>query len=545
MRRLPGRADAASRLGRGRSPQALAGLGLDTGVDVDALWRAAELVDEHIGDEPVDAARAADRGSRRAAAGSRRGRRRRRRAAARAAAGDRLDEVLDELERVRVEPARRRSRRRSGRSSRRRRSSTCSARTATQTVVDELRELVDGRFGTPPGPIDATVRRAVELLGGGAEAERAAATSTTLREQPQGLAASEEELLLLALFGEEAERLLRTIRARAQAARRRSTAGGVEQAASERIRAVVRIVQETGVDEITVEEGGMRVSVRRTRGAAGVAPATEPPPAGELEEPAARAPAGRRLRARRGPMVGTFYRASEPARRRSSRRATSVEPGQTLCILEAMKLMNQIKAEIEGIVREIHVAERRAGRVRPAALRARAAVRPAARRALGAADAVQPRARREPRRGRRARDPRAARARRSRRSRSTRPPTRDALHVRLADRAVCIGPPPAARELPAHPVDRRGGRRRRGCDAVHPGYGFLAENPAFVEACADNDLVFVGPRAGVMDADGRQGRARRRDARPRACRLVPGTDGPTTVEAARGGRATRSATRCC
>ena len=68
---------------------------------------------------------------------------------------------------------------------------------------------------------------------------------------------------------------------------------------------------------------------------------------------------------------------------------------------------------------------------------------------------------------------------------------RDALHVRLADRAVCIGPPPAAESYLYIPsVVAAAGTT--GCDAVHPGYGFLSEIPAFVRACTDNDLVFVG-----------------------------------------------------
>ena len=54
-------------------------------------------------------------------------------------------------------------------------------------------------------------------------------------------------------------------------------------------------------------------------------------------------------------MVGTFYRASQPGAPPFVEEGDAVAPGQTLCILEAMKLMNEIKAELEGVVRKIHV----------------------------------------------------------------------------------------------------------------------------------------------------------------------------------------------
>jgi acetyl-CoA carboxylase biotin carboxylase subunit len=107
----------------------------------------------------------------------------------------------------------------------------------------------------------------------------------------------------------------------------------------------------------------------------------------------------------------------------------------------------------------------------------------------------------------------------------------DALHVRLADRAVCVGPPSATESYLKIP-SLVAAATTTGCEAVHPGYGFLSENPAFVEACADNDLVFVGPDADVMARMGDKVQAKL-ELREAGVPVVPGTEGSTGVEEAR------------
>jgi acetyl-CoA carboxylase biotin carboxylase subunit len=104
---------------------------------------------------------------------------------------------------------------------------------------------------------------------------------------------------------------------------------------------------------------------------------------------------------------------------------------------------------------------------------------------------------------------------------------RDALHVRLADRAVCIGPPAAAESYLRIP-SVIAAAETTGCEAIHPGYGFLSENPAFARACEDNDLVFVGPSAGVMERMGDKARAKA-EMRAADVPLVPGTDGGASL----------------
>src|SRR5205823_2061792 len=194
--------------------EALSGIGLDPGVDVDLLWQATDLVDEHIGDELVTplVPRIAVLAARHDVPAS-------------VVAGidhslqaegshDRLDEVLEELDRIREEtgwpPL----------------ASPIGQVLASQaiinvlsasrylTLVDEVRSLVTGAFGKPPAPIDPALERVVQLTADPESEEDVTPPLDEVRERAGDIAASEEELLLLGLFGEGAERLLRGIRSR-------------------------------------------------------------------------------------------------------------------------------------------------------------------------------------------------------------------------------------------------------------------------------------------------------------------------------------------
>jgi oxaloacetate decarboxylase (Na+ extruding) subunit alpha len=336
---------------------ALDGLGLETGVDVTALWRASDVVDEHISDQPVTplAPRIATRAAQhslppgliaaldlhlRANSG-----------------GDRLDEVIEELTRIREEAGWPPLAAPIGQVLASQALVHVLSAERYQTVVDELRDLLTGRYGEPPGEISPQVRRAVELTSDGEPPTQETPDLDELRERYGGIAASEEELLLLALFGDDAQPLLEAIRGRG---REDSLAGGgVDASRAERIREIVRIVQDTGVGEVTIEDAGLRVTVRRTPEPGELRPgaAGPPPPVVEEELTTAAAPAAPpvdpgvfRVEA---PMVGTFYRAPTPGAPPFVEEGDAVAIGQTLCILEAMKLMNEVKAEQEGIVRRI------------------------------------------------------------------------------------------------------------------------------------------------------------------------------------------------
>jgi oxaloacetate decarboxylase (Na+ extruding) subunit alpha len=330
--------------------EALAGRGLDPDVDVDALWEATDLLDEHIGDELVTplvpriavlAARhdvpasvvAGIDGSLRAEGSE-----------------DRLDDVLEELDRIRAEtgwpPL----------------ASPIGQVLATQAiinvlsasrylvVVDEVRSLVTGAFGTPPAPIDPALERVVQLTADPESEEDVTPPLDEVRERAGGVAASEEELLLLGLFGEDAERLLRGIRGRGK---RDAEPAGTGAERAQRIQDLVRIVQESGIGEVTIEEDGMRISVRSTPDLPAGAPGEAPLSVSEPEQPAANAVTGTLLRVE-SPMVGTFYRSPQPGSPAFVEVGDVVAAGQPLCILEAMKLMNEVKADVEGVVRAVH-----------------------------------------------------------------------------------------------------------------------------------------------------------------------------------------------
>ena len=130
-----------------------------------------------------------------------------------------------------------------------------------------------------------------------------------------------------------------------------------------KLKKLIDLVQESGIAELEVTEGEERVKIVRSgrpapetvvtvpaqstpATAAGAAPATAPAAA----EPAA--PEGHAVKS---PMVGTFYRASAPDAKPFVEVGDTVKAGQTVCIIEAMKLMNEIESDQDGVVKQILV----------------------------------------------------------------------------------------------------------------------------------------------------------------------------------------------
>ncbi len=138
------------------------------------------------------------------------------------------------------------------------------------------------------------------------------------------------------------------------------------------LRGLIEAVDQSGIDSLEISRGGTRIRVAKTppplagsssgaahapsNAAAAPAAASPPPPPAAAPEPppaAPSAPARENLVEVKSPMVGTFYRAPSPEAPPYVEVGTRVSKGQTLCIVEAMKLMNEIPSDVTGEVVEV------------------------------------------------------------------------------------------------------------------------------------------------------------------------------------------------
>ena len=328
---------------------ALTGLGLDHGVDAERVWQASRFIDQHVTSQmpaapippritlrtafhrlPVGLVLELDARLRQLGA------------------TDRLDEVLEEFKQVRVDTgmpplAQPVGGILAGQAVRH----VLSARRWAE-VSPDMRDYLSGVYGTPPQQVAPEAAAFAEPLRPPAD------PGPDLDElRAEGVAASEEDLLLVALFGEDANHLLATLRHRGD--REEAERDGLERSQSERIREMIEMVEGSDdVGELTVEDAGVRITVRRQGDAAPVAaaPAAAAPAGASNGEPE---PAVSQTIKIESPMVGTFYRSPGPSDGPFVDEGDRIEVGQTLCILEAMKLFNEFKSEHAGVIRAVLV----------------------------------------------------------------------------------------------------------------------------------------------------------------------------------------------
>lgn len=238
-------------------------------------------------------------------------------------------------------------------------------------IPQEMKDYVRGLYGKAPGPMDDRIIERV--LGDEPPLDAAirpgSLVTTTYDEMAAeigDLARTEEDVLMYALFPNEARDYLKRHRDGVETMTFRldpvASTGREDDAVDvNQIRELVKIVEGTDVSEIVVEEGDVKIAVRKGGVLAAPAQTTS------TVEPSVQVPVAPENTVRPGssegrpaqwkpvvaPMVGTFYRASAPGAEPYVQVGDTVSEGQPLCILEAMKLMNEIAAEEAGVIREV------------------------------------------------------------------------------------------------------------------------------------------------------------------------------------------------
>ena len=242
-------------------------------------------------------------------------------------------------------------------------------------VSKEMKDYICGYYGKAPGRMDKEIVKKVvgnsDVLDPDiAPGSLVTTTFDEVAEEIGDLAQSEEDVLMYALFPNEARTYLSKHRTseKVDFLLEQESSGTKEEDYVDinQIRELVRVAEESGVGEIVVEEEGTRIAVRMP-GQAVAAPAAAAvpaavPAAAVAPAPAAPAPAQESEHpanwyAVKAPMVGTFYAAPAPGEPAFVKVGDEVAANQTLCIVEAMKLMNEITAEEMGTVREVCVED--------------------------------------------------------------------------------------------------------------------------------------------------------------------------------------------
>ena len=242
-------------------------------------------------------------------------------------------------------------------------------------VSKEMKDYICGYYGKAPGPMSPEVVNRVvgesDIMLDPDVAPGSLVTTTfaELEEEIGDLAKTEEDVLMYALFPNEARTYLSKHRTSEKVdfllEEESSNTKEDDYVDINQIRELVRVAEESGVGEIVVEEEGARIAVRMPGAVAAApaapvaaaAPAAPAPAAAPAAAPASAASHPANWYCVTSPMVGTFYAAPAPGESAFVQVGDEVAANQTLCIVEAMKLMNEIGAEEMGTVREVCVED--------------------------------------------------------------------------------------------------------------------------------------------------------------------------------------------
>ena len=299
-------------------------------------------------------------------------------------------------------------------------------------------------------------------------------------------------------------------------------------------------MREHELSEFEIEHDGLRLKIRKDANGAHVVTHAAPalpavvarrprrrrPPAAAPRRPpvASMADAEIELAVVKSPIVGTFYRSlGAGLARRSSRSAPSVKKGDVLCIIEAMKLMNEIDSEYDGEIVNVYVENGQPVQYGERLFAIRTTV------ARGFSRAIMFKKILIANRGEIAlRVIYACRELGIKTVAVYSEADENPLHVKFADEDVCIGPARSADSYLNVPAVISAAEIT-GADAIHPGYGFLSESAYLAEVCEACHIKFIGPDPQVIRLMGDKARARR-VMKKAGVPILPGSDGPIDNE---------------
>jgi acetyl-CoA carboxylase biotin carboxylase subunit len=264
-----------------------------------------------------------------------------------------------------------------------------------------------------------------------------------------------------------------------------------------KVKKLIELVQESGIAELEIKEGEETVRIRLSEPDHGATHLVHAPtrtthamsaamPAADLGATSLAAPdkAHKDENVVTAPMVGTYYSAPAPGAKQFVDIGSEVKVGQTLCIIEAMKMMNQIESDKAGKISAILVKN---GEI---ALRILRACRELGIKTVAVHSTAD----------------------------------YNLKHVLLADETVCIGPPQSRDSYLNMPAIISAAEVTDSV-AIHPGYGFLSENADFAERVERSGFTFVGPRAETIRMMGDKVSAIK-IMKQAGVPCVPGSDGP-------------------
>lgn len=287
---------------------------------------------------------------------------------------NRIDEVLDEIPRVRAElgypPL----------------VTPTSQIVGTQAVLNvlsgkryklipgEVKAYVRGQYGKPPAQVDPEIQHKIigdETPFTGRPADQLAPGLEKAEKECADLACSREDVLSYALFPQVAKKYFMerlNEGSKSVTGVRSSNSKEGSKMNLQEIKELIKVLGETDIAEVNLESEGVKVSIKKGSAfaaaaavpaipvmAPATAPAAAPAPTPEKVEEAPSVGTKANVEYIKAPMVGTFYRTPAPEAPAYVEVGQTVKLGQTVCIVEAMKLMNEIEAEVEGKIVEILV----------------------------------------------------------------------------------------------------------------------------------------------------------------------------------------------